>query len=314
MRPGANGGSDGERELLVASYNIHGGVGTDRRFDLGRIAAVIEEIDPDVVALQEVGDIRGRSPAGDHASGLGERLGRTALYQPTMQKRARAYGNAILTRLPVEGSRSYDLSFRSREPRGCLRADLRVAGHALHVFAVHLGLTRQEQRAQASMLLGADILRAAAVAWPLVVLGDFNFWFPGPIARTIRRALVDAAVEVGSPDPTYPTRMPVFRLDRVYVDAAWDVRWTRVHVSPLARVASDHYPLVAALRLRPSAIALPPGATGGTLYPPAGERVAGEAFPLPPPRPGPEPWPASAPAAGPGVSPLGPLPGAGPGP
>jgi endonuclease/exonuclease/phosphatase family metal-dependent hydrolase len=310
MQPGANGFGDGERELIVASYNIHGGVGTDRRFDLGRTAEVIEEIDPDVVALQEVGDVRGRSPAGDHASGLGERLGRAALYQPTMQKRARAYGNAILTRLPVEGSRSYDLSFRSREPRGCLRADLKVAGHAVHVFAVHLGLTRKEQRAQASMLLGADILRAAAVAWPLVVLGDFNFWFPGPIARTIRRALVDAAVEVGSPDPTYPTRMPVFRLDRVYVDAAWDVRWTRVHVSPLSRLASDHFPLVAALKLRPRAIALPPGATGGTLHPPAG---AG-AHALPPPRPAPEPWPVSSATPGPGVSPLGPLPGAGPAP
>lgn len=264
------------RDLLVASYNIHGGVGGDRRFDLARIAAVIEEIDPDVVALQEVGDIRGRSPAGDHAAELGERLSRTVLYQPTMQKRGRAYGNAILTKLPVEGSRSYDLSFRAREPRGCLRADLRVAGTALHVFAVHLGLTRGEQRAQASMLLGADILRDAAVAWPLVVLGDFNFWFPGPIARTIRRALTDAAVVADSPDPTYPARWPVFRLDRVYVDAAWDVRWTRVHVSALARVASDHFPLVASLRMRPRATALPPGTAGGTVH------EAGELAPVGP--------------------------------
>ena len=258
--------SGGPRELVIATYNIHGGVGGDRRFDLSRIVRVVEEIDPDVVALQEVGDIRGRSPAGDHAAELGERLSRTVLYQPTMQKRGRAYGNAILTRLPVEGSRSYDLSFRAREPRGCLRADLRVAGTQLHVFAVHLGLTRREQRAQASMLLGADILRDAAVSWPLVVLGDFNLWFPGPIARTIRHALTDAAVEAGSPDPTYPTRMPVFRLDRVYVDAAWDVRWTRVHISPLARQASDHFPLVAALRVRPSRTALPPGASGATLH------------------------------------------------
>ncbi len=304
MRGPEASGDDAARELVVASYNIHGAVGTDRRFDLGRIARVIEEIDPDVVALQEVGDIRGRSPAGDHASGLGERLDRAVLYQPTMQKRGRAYGNAILTRLPVEGSRSYDLSFRTREPRGCLRADLRLGGTALHVFAVHLGLTRGEQRAQASMLLGADILRDAAVSWPLVVLGDFNFWFPGPIARTIRRALVDAAVEVGSPEPTYPARMPVFRLDRVYVDAAWDVRWTRVHVSPLSRLASDHFPLVAGLRFRPRITALPPGASGGTLHPPPGETSAAGR-------------PVGAPIApGPGVEPppVGPLPEARGGP
>jgi hypothetical protein len=79
--------------------------------------------------------------------------------------------------------------------------------------------------------------------------------------------------------------MPVFRLDRVYVDAAWDVRWTRVHVSPLARQASDHFPLVASLRVRPRATALPPGTAGATLHAPAQESRA--------------------------VSPVGPLPGAG---
>lgn len=256
---------DPPTELVVATYNVHGCVGSDKRFDLGRIAEVIREIDADVVAMQEVGDVRGRGPAGNYAAEIGERLGVAVLYQPTMSRGARAYGNAIVTRLPVVGSRSYDLSFGRREPRGCLRADLEIGGRRLHVFGLHLGLTRAEQRAQAGMLLGADIVRSAAIAQPLVVMGDFNFWFPGPIARTVRRALVDAAVAAGSPAPTYPARSPILRLDRIYVDQAWEVRASWVHRSDLARVASDHLPLVARIRLRPRQEALPPGTGEGTL-------------------------------------------------
>ena len=82
-------------EIVVATYNIHGCVGTDKRFDIGRIAAVIEEVGADVVAMQEVGDVRGRGPAGNYATEIGERLGQAVLYQPTMLGGDRAYGNAI---------------------------------------------------------------------------------------------------------------------------------------------------------------------------------------------------------------------------
>jgi len=244
-------------QLRVATYNIHGGIGNDGRFDLERIAEVLREVDADVVALQEVGDVRGRGPAGDYAAALGDKLDFGVIYQPTILRGDRAYGNAILTRLPIEGSRSYDLSVKKREPRGCVRADLRFGDELMHVFAVHLGLSRSEQKAQAGRLLGADILRDAAVAWPLVVMGDFNFWFTGPISLMVRNVLTDAAVEAGTKERSYPARFPYLRLDRIYVDAAWKVISCNVHRSPLARIASDHLPLVATLSLRASSIALP---------------------------------------------------------
>lgn len=249
------------RELIVATWNIHGCVGGDKRFDLGRISQVITELGADVVALQEVGDVRGRGPAGNYATEIGERLGLHVLYQPTMSRGDRAYGNAILTRLEVKGSRSYDLSVSKREPRGCLRADLLFAGVPMHVFGLHLGLSRGEQRRQAGMLLGADIVRGAAVAWPLVVLGDFNFWFPGPIERTVRRALIDVAVAAGTPEPSYPARHPWLRLDRIYVGESWKVLSCRVHRSETARLASDHLPLVARLLIEPEQTTIPPSGT-----------------------------------------------------
>lgn len=255
-------------ELKVATYNIHGGIGGDGRFDLQRIADVLQEIDADVVALQEVGDVRGRGPAGDYAAAIADKLDFGVIYQPTILRGDRAYGNAIVTRLPIEGSRSYDLSVRKREPRGCVRADLRFGAHLIHVFAVHLGLSRAEQRAQAGMLLSADIVRDAAVSWPLVVMGDFNFWFPGPIARMVKVTLTDAAAAVGRRERSYPARCPYLRLDRIYVDAAWDVVGCRVHHSHLSRQASDHLPLAARLMLRSDAIALPSRAEHGVIATP----------------------------------------------
>ncbi|HEY0840956.1 MAG TPA: endonuclease/exonuclease/phosphatase family protein, partial [Vulgatibacter sp.] len=108
----------GPTELTVATYNIHGGIGADGRFDLGRTAAVLQEVNADAVALQEVGDVRGKGPAINYATVLGDLLGCPVIYQPTILRGDRAYGNAIATRLPVDGSRSYDLSVRRHEPRG----------------------------------------------------------------------------------------------------------------------------------------------------------------------------------------------------
>lgn len=251
------------RQITVATYNIHGCVGTDRKFDLPRIAEVIRSLRADVIALQEVGDVRGRGPAGDYASELARRTGMTAIYQPTMLRGERAYGNAILSRFPVEGSRSYDLSYGKREPRGCIRADLLLDGRRFHVFGLHLGLTRREQRAQAGKLLGADILRGAAISWPIVVAGDFNFWFPGPIARMVRRNLTDVASVLSSAQPSYPSRRPFLRLDRIYVDDAWEPLRAQVIRNPLTELASDHLPLVASLELR--APTGTPGTEAGTV-------------------------------------------------
>lgn len=252
------------KPITVATYNIHGCVGTDRRFDLPRIAEVIRFLHADVIALQEVGDVHGRGPAGDYASELARRTGMAVIYQPTMLRGERAYGNAILTRFPVEGSRSYDLSVGKREPRGCIRADLLLGEKRFHVFGLHLGLTRREQKAQAGRLLSADIIRGAAISWPLVVMGDFNFWFPGPIARMVRRELIDVAPVLSSAEPSYPSRRPFLRLDRIYVDDAWTPLESRVIRTPLTEVASDHLPLVARLRLRPEA-GLPRGTEEGAI-------------------------------------------------
>jgi len=246
--------------LLVASYNIHGCCGRGGCFDLAKVAEVIVETGAHVVGLQEVGDVHGHSPVDDQARALAEATGMQLIYAPNLSRGQRQYGNAILTRLPVRASRTYDLSVAGREPRGCVRADLELGGGAVvHVFNLHLGLSFQERRRQAALLLSDDILRDATLSFPAVVVGDFNFWLPGPVPRLLRSALLDVGTALGRTEPTYPSRWPVLRLDRIYLGPGLLPRWLKVHQTARAMEASDHLPLLAAVELAhpPSDVARP---------------------------------------------------------
>src|SRR5207247_4464104 len=121
LRAVSGGGS--VTRLTVVSYNIHRGVGLDRRRDLDRIADVIAEVSPDVVGLQEV--IREEGvPHADQAMYLASRLDMSEIVMgETRTHGGGTYGNVVLTRLPVLGSGRCDLSRGGREPRGCRRVD-----------------------------------------------------------------------------------------------------------------------------------------------------------------------------------------------
>ena len=117
------------------------------------------------------------------------------------------------------------------------------------MFNLHFGLSWKERRHQTARLLSDDVLRDATVAFPTVVMGDFNFWLPGPPPRRLLTALVDLGAAVGASAPTYPARIPMLRLDRIYLGPGIVGRSARVHDSPMARQASDHRPLVAEVEL-----------------------------------------------------------------
>lgn len=232
-------------ELTLASYNIHSGIGTDGRFDLHRVGEVLREINADIIALQEVGDFRGRTSREDQPEHLADLLGLHMAFGPNVVRQGRRYGNAVLSRLPILKSKNYDLSVHRREPRGALRCDLDLGeGRQLHIFCLHLGLSLGERRRQESLLLSADILRDVVRRDPLVVCGDFNYWGNKPVPALVRRAIHDAALELGAAARTYPSRLPLLRLDRIFVDVGVRPLTIRPHRSSLASIASDHLPLV----------------------------------------------------------------------
>jgi endonuclease/exonuclease/phosphatase family metal-dependent hydrolase len=236
--------------IVVASYNIHRGVGLDRRRDLARIADVIAETRADVVGLQEVIREDGTHDE-DQAAFLAKRLGMELVMGETRAHGRGTYGNAVLTRLPITSSARCDLSWGHREPRGCLRVDIAVGRAPLHVFVCHLGLNMVERRRQLD-LLGGFIAVSHQLAGPRILMGDFNEWHFGPITRGLRR-------EFKSPmrrprlRRTHPAWFPLFKLDRIYWDVALEGREFHVHRSRLARKASDHLPVICTLGLKAKA-------------------------------------------------------------
>lgn len=106
--------------LKTATYNVHRSIGVDGRCDPSRIAAVICEIDADVIALQEV------ESHGDDPDVLARETGMTAIPGHTMTGTNSNYGNLLLTRLAVKDAEGVDLSWGKREPRGVIDALLSV--------------------------------------------------------------------------------------------------------------------------------------------------------------------------------------------
>jgi endonuclease/exonuclease/phosphatase family metal-dependent hydrolase len=234
--------------IRVATYNIHKCRGLDRRTSPERIAAVIIELEADVVALQEVLDVQNGRPEFDQARQIKSKLaGYGWGFGENRRLHGGAYGNMTLSRFPVQVCHNYDVTWRHRERRGCLRTDVLLGkGTVLHVFNVHLGTSFIERRHQARKLLSDDVLNGIERRGPRIVVGDFNEWTRGLASR-----LMGEAFEVVEPRAflrharTYPGVLPLFHLDHFYYDKQLSLKSFRLHRSRKALIASDHLPLVA---------------------------------------------------------------------
>jgi len=225
--------------VRLASYNVHRGIGRERRCDPQRILGVLREIDADVYALQEV---EAHDNGGDMLEWLGRSLGYHAIAGTTLARHDGHYGNGVLSRCPAHAIDLVDLSWRRREPRGAIAADIECDGHKLRVVATHLGLRPAERREQVERLLRLFSWKDEDRA---VLMGDLNEWFLwGKPLRHLHRYF-----EKTRAIATFPSRRPVLALDRLWTHPASMLKGLAAHSSELARVASDHLPLVATLEL-----------------------------------------------------------------
>jgi endonuclease/exonuclease/phosphatase family metal-dependent hydrolase len=238
----------GQVDLRIATYNIHRCRGLDRRVIPARTAAVLAEIDADVVALQEVIGSNATNPG--HAEELGAALGMGWVMAPARRLRGHLFGNVVLSRLPIRRHYQYDLSWNERESRCCQRVDLAVNDRTVHFYNVHLGTSLIERRHQAVRL--AAIVRDRRVEGPKIVLGDFNEWTRGLATKMLTAQLhsVDLFAHLKK-RRTYPGIFPLLHLDHIYYEGARvEVRKVELPRTRRALMASDHLPLVADLRIR----------------------------------------------------------------
>ncbi|MDQ7785057.1 MAG: endonuclease/exonuclease/phosphatase family protein [Desulfomonilaceae bacterium] len=227
--------------LSAATYNIHRWVGTDGQCVPERIIDVIREIDADIIGLQEV-SLTGGGADVQEAGQLFKIPGMNVILGPTLPQETSYYGNVLLTRRPVTRVARIDLSVDSREPRGAIDADMDMGGVNVRVIVTHLGLKGYERRSQIDNLLALVAARKECVT---ILMGDFNVWFP-------RSRLFPAIEHMVGRAPalrTYPSRFPLFRLDRIWVRPEESLREIHVHRTPEAKIASDHLPVKAVIEM-----------------------------------------------------------------
>ncbi|MBV9994058.1 MAG: endonuclease/exonuclease/phosphatase family protein [Caulobacteraceae bacterium] len=241
----------------ILTYNVHRCVGTDRRLDVDRVAAVIAAQEPDIVALQEVDVGRARTGGVDQAVAIAERLGMSSRFNATIRVEEEAYGDALLTALPERLVKAAPLPGYRRlpqlEPRGALWVAVKLGQAELQVINTHLGLVPREQQLQAQALVGHEWLAHPEHRHPTILLGDFNAGVRTAVYRSFVHRLQDArrAAEHRPRAATFPSRMPFGRIDHVFVSEGVRVRSVYVPDDRLARKASDHLPLVVDFDLEP---------------------------------------------------------------
>lgn len=230
--------------MRIVSYNIHKGVGNDRRYRLDRIVEVIAREAPDFVCLQEVDFNVRRSRYDDQPELLARELGLDSEhFQLNVPRRQGGYGNLVLSRWPLQSRRDVCLRYRRRKPRAAQVGIVDAPGGAVRIVNWHLGLLERERRWQAERLIESNG-DGSTESLPTVVVGDSNDW-----RNTLHDRFAEAGFEqVSNPVEdfrSFPSFLPVISLDKAFVRGI-SARG-RIVRSKLARRASDHLPLVVEL-------------------------------------------------------------------
>ena len=245
--------------LKVLTVNIHKGFTFfNRKFILPELREAVRSVGADVVFLQEVTGTNAKHPdkfdnypETPHYEFLADSIwpqfayGRNAVYTHG------DHGNAIMSKFPIVRFENHDVSISGPERRGLLHCELQIPGRPVNVHAicVHLSLTEAHRTQQMDML--CDLVHTDVPAHaPLIVAGDFNDWRHRADAQLARgAALHEVFVQAnGRPARTFPARLPLLRLDRIYVRNAIGHAPVVLPNKPWSHL-SDHAPLAAEIEL-----------------------------------------------------------------
>jgi len=232
--------------LRIVTYNVHKCRGIDGRVHPGRIAKVLERLKPDVVALQEV---IGNGPRGrGQEEEISDRLGMVSVLAPARVLRGHLYGNALLSRLPVQHHGNYDLTQDGFEPRLLQRVDISLEGQRVHIYNVHLGTSGKERALQARKLI--HHLSDPAARGPKILLGDFNEGIEGRATNLLNETFRSLDLfPFMRWCRTYPGILPIFHIDQMFYQGQVKIVKATVPRTLSTFVASDHMPILVELQI-----------------------------------------------------------------
>jgi endonuclease/exonuclease/phosphatase family metal-dependent hydrolase len=248
--------SEPTERLRVATYNVHGCVGIDGQRSEARIAEVIASMSVDIVGLQELDLGRQRSAHADQAALIAEKLGWKYHFHPAMRSGDEQYGNAVVSRFPIALKRAAEMPgaapWYCREQRSAIWMQAETDLGPVQMINSHFGLGYSERSLQAKLLIGPAWLGSIPPDEPAILLGDFNSVRTSHAYRLLEAHLRDVRTIVRPRRAfrTFPTRFASLAVDHIFVNAVLSPTHLNVHRTPLARVASDHFPLFCELTLK----------------------------------------------------------------
>jgi endonuclease/exonuclease/phosphatase family metal-dependent hydrolase len=222
----------------------------------GRIAEVIASMSADIVGLQELDLGRPRSAHVDQAALIAKQLGWKYHFHPAIRSGNEQYGNAIVSRFPIALRRAAEMPgtapWYCREQRSAIWMQAKTDLGSVHIINTHFGLGYSERSLQAKLLIGPTWLGSVPADEPAILLGDFNSVRSSRAYRLIQAHLRDVRtlVRPSLAFRTFPTRLPSLAVDHIFVNSTLFPTHLNVHRTPLARLASDHFPLVCELALK----------------------------------------------------------------
>jgi endonuclease/exonuclease/phosphatase family metal-dependent hydrolase len=240
--------TDAKKMIRVMTYNIHVGIGMDKKLDLPRIAAVINSQKPDLVGLQEVDRGVTRTQRIDEIAELAKLTKMNYDFAFNLHYQGGAYGVAILSRFPIRAMehRLYQ-NLREAERRGFIRGEISLDGVTINFVTTHLDYQFDDGR-----LFETQQLLAALkdVRGPLIVVGDFNDVPSGSAYQLMRESFTDVWTSTRSGDEgfSYPADKPAKRIDYIFARSTDGVRVKRAWI--VNTLASDHVPVVAEVEVR----------------------------------------------------------------
>ena len=240
--------------FTLLTYNIHKAIGVDGEFDPERIVEILRHHDADIALLQEVDRGVPRSRGMDLASYLARNLEYhyRAVGMNVFLKKGK-YGNATLSRYPIGRQRNIDLTIGRRKRRGAQHTRVRILAQpravAVDLFNVHLGLTAALRRRQVRRLLATGDLAHVPPETPCIIAGDMNDWV-GALKRQCFDPAGFACATNRRPGSrwsikTFPSYAPTGGLDKVFYRGSLRLIHVACRRLKLARVASDHLPVIA---------------------------------------------------------------------
>lgn len=239
--------------VRVLDFNIHHGANTEDVLDLERIAQVIRTSGAEVVGLQEVDNHWGmRSGFVDQAAWLAKRTGMNYCYSANLdldpakgQARRQQYGTAILSTYKLKNCTNTPLpNHPGGEQRGLAQADIKVRGVDVRVFNTHLTHNSDPGRLTQARVVDSIV---NASDRPVILTGDMNATPESAPYSVLSSRLTDGWKAAGK-GPGYTSPLvpaPKNRID--YVFTSDDI--TPVGAEVVDTDASDHYPVLASMRL-----------------------------------------------------------------